>query len=263
MAELIKISEIKDDTRIGDVVYVHGLNGNPREYWQSDKGNPATFWPAWLAADLPTVDVWSLGYDAAPSAWLGGAMPLPFRADNALDRLKNKGLGRRPLVFIAHSMGGLVVKQMLHNALASAGREWRPIAEKTAGVCFIATPHTGAAVSGWLHYLRAVLGEHFKALGRPTPAIEDLKAHSPALMELNTWFRHHAHESQLRAKVYRENLPWKGSLIVLPDEADPELLGVKAISLDEDHISICQPRSRESQLYEGTLAFVRDCLGPR
>src|SRR5690606_35743442 len=133
-----------NDGRIGDVVFVHGLGGNPREYWMSDKSDPATFWPAWLGEELPDVGVWTLGYDAAKFAWQGTAMPLFDRAKNALALLDTDGIGQRPVVFITHSMGGLLVKQMIQNGLTLGDRRWKAITDQTKGICFIATPHTGA-----------------------------------------------------------------------------------------------------------------------
>ena len=45
------------------------------------------FWPLWLAKDIPGLAVWVLAYDAAPTNWLGTAMPIQDRARNVLERL--------------------------------------------------------------------------------------------------------------------------------------------------------------------------------
>jgi hypothetical protein len=44
MPELVPISGCDDPRRRGDVIFVHGLNGNPREYWVL----PGSHWPLWL-----------------------------------------------------------------------------------------------------------------------------------------------------------------------------------------------------------------------
>src|SRR5205085_558252 len=104
------------------------------------------FWPGWLAAESPELAVWSLGYESSSSAWRGHSMPLFLRANEALAAMKAEGLGERPICFVAHSMGGLLVKQLLRNA-DSLAPEFRGIGDAIRGISFIATPHTGSHVA--------------------------------------------------------------------------------------------------------------------
>ena len=102
----------------------------------------------------PSRRLWSLGYENAAfksrrltflgrhGLW-GFAMPLTARAKNVLVHLKLEGIGTRPLVFVTHSMGGLLVKQLLRTANESPEAEFGAILKQTRGVCFIATPHIG------------------------------------------------------------------------------------------------------------------------
>ncbi|NET55303.1 MAG: hypothetical protein F6K47_03645 [Symploca sp. SIO2E6] len=70
--ELIKISGCKNQIRMGDVIFVHGLGGSARSTWhpqqQEDDNN---FWPAWLGKDLPNVGIWCLGYEVEALKWKG------------------------------------------------------------------------------------------------------------------------------------------------------------------------------------------------
>ena len=78
--------------------------------------------------------VWSLGYAASPTKWArargwfsarwrdsGHGMALPDRAVQVLDLLVQRGLGQRPLMFICHSLGGLVAKQVLRSSYDAVG----------------------------------------------------------------------------------------------------------------------------------------------
>ena len=74
MAELLPISSPLAAERQLDVVFVHGLGGDPIETWRSGT-DENTSWPHWLDLEFGTqIGVWSLGYAAAPSKWQG----LPF-----------------------------------------------------------------------------------------------------------------------------------------------------------------------------------------
>ena len=181
MPELVRVNGCNNPRRRGDVVFVHGLNGDPRDYW----GAPGSHWPAWLGEDLPDVGVWSLGYENAAfkPRWFsilrffsgrGFAMPLLDRAESVLLKFDVEGIGKKPVVFITHSMGGLLVKQLLRSANESLARsESKILLENTKGVCFIATPHIGADLAKWVTYFRTLLGTNV--------SVDELRPHEPLL----------------------------------------------------------------------------------
>lgn len=107
--------------RQGDVIFVHGLGGHPRSTWHP-KGISDFFWPIWLAQDLGDVGVWSFGYAASPSEWLGRSMPIEDRAVSAVDCLETAGFGDRPLVFVTHSLGGRVGDRNGRQSLSETDR---------------------------------------------------------------------------------------------------------------------------------------------
>jgi alpha-beta hydrolase superfamily lysophospholipase len=113
------VSSNQDSPR-GAVVFVHGLCGHPFKSWQAD--DYSTFWPLWLAADLPEIAVYTLEYEAGASNWFGESMQLPDRATDVLAELASRDLDRLPIVFVCHSLGGLVAKQVLR--VRSARHRW-------------------------------------------------------------------------------------------------------------------------------------------
>jgi hypothetical protein len=114
MNKLVAISTTAGQTRSADVIFIHGLAGDPIATWQH-VGNPDDFWPKWLAEDLPAVGVWSYGYSAPVSRFSGAPMALVDRAINAIAYLESAGIGDVPIIFVAHSVGGLLVKQIIRH----------------------------------------------------------------------------------------------------------------------------------------------------
>lgn len=258
MSELHRIGESRTEGSAVDVIFVHGLGGDPFETW-APTVKPLAFrrkkkdsWPHWLAGESIAPNVYSLEYEATPSRWLGTSMPLLDRSRNALARLTTEGIGDRPIVFVTHSLGGLLVKQMLRHAKEFGNKRWQKVWEQTRGVVFVATPHAGARIADWLGHLRTVL--------RTSVATEELSANAPTLRDLNTWFRHQASISKIGALSFYETVETKGVLVVDETSADPGIAGSVSVPLDADHLSICKPDKRTDLIYKRVLQFVEECL---
>jgi len=182
VAEPGKIVNLDDPKRLADLVFVHGLDGGARETWHP-KYQPTLFWPAWLGADLPQLGGWSLSYEVSSSAWKGHSMPLVDRATNVLDLLELDDIGQRPTAFVCHSLGGLLIKQVLRLAADLRKPRLHDIATRTQLIVFLSTPYSGANRTNWI--------KHIGILLRATVSIEELEANHPRLLELNKWYRDH------------------------------------------------------------------------
>jgi hypothetical protein len=248
MCALLQVSGGSRDNVAADVVFVHGLQGDPRQTWTNRNGG---FWPSWLAQDNADLAVWSVGYEAPASGWTGTAMALFDRANNILADLADNGLGDRPICWLAHSMGGLLVKQMLRNA-GDIAREFAPIRTATRCVVFIGTPNTGSDLARRARHLTVL---------RPTVATMELSALNPGLLELNTWYRENHSLLGLETMVFFENQATKGlGVVVDRGTADPGLESVIPIGLDADHQGMCKPLSRHDLIYRRTSEFIRGTL---
>ena len=91
-------------------------------------------------------------------------------------------------------------------------------------------------------------------------SVEELKANDPRLRELNTVYRNHPQLKNISIIVYCENEKTSGVLVVNKTSADPGKEGVTPIPLDENHITIAKPQSKQSLVYLGVKKFIKDCL---
>ncbi|HUT25478.1 MAG TPA: alpha/beta fold hydrolase, partial [Sumerlaeia bacterium] len=254
MADLKPIMGCDNPNRMADVIFVHGLDGDGTTTWHPKK-QPGKFWPKWIGEDLPDVGVWSLDYDAPSLNWKGHAMPIVDRATHCLAVLDSHKIGERPVVFIAHSLGGLLVKQMLRHACDFGDPKWSAVLEQTKGIVFLSTPHSGSDIASWVSYVGGLL---------PTSvAVRELQAHEPHLRELNVWYRNNVERLGLRTQVYYETLKTGPVLVVDATTADPGIPHVVPIPMDKNHATICKPESKGELPHTRVGAFIRECVqGP-
>ncbi len=229
-----------------DVIFIHGLSGDPRATWTApgaDNGADA-FWPGWICADLAEANVYLLGYPTDIIApWLKGEMSLYERSKAVLEHLASLGLGRRPTAIVAHSLGGLLAKQLLRTGTDASDDAWKAIARSVKLICFLATPHSGSTVASAVKLATPRLA---------SKTIQLLESGGDQLVQLNEWYRNFAN-GELVTVAYYEKHPIKTVMIVDAQSADPGVAGTMAIPIDADHVTICKPSSRESPVYCGVL----------
>lgn len=177
------------------------------------------------------------------------SLPIFDRATNLLDALQAYGIGRRPLVLVGHSLGGLVIKQMIRHS-ATADDQFSGFVDQLSGVVFFATPHTGSGLATVADALaRCVTGD----------LVAELRAHLPSLRELDGWYRNYATRTGLPNLVYAEGRPLKfGIQIVSDTSSDPHLPHTSAVKLDEDHVSICKIPHPAHRVYLRVRDFVTE-----
>jgi pimeloyl-ACP methyl ester carboxylesterase len=146
MAELFKIAEARGEKH-ANAIFFHGLGGDAHTTWEADKEDKTSFWLPWLTQDIEGLSVYSVGYEAPVSDWHGSAMELADRAANVLNLLLVKtDLGEGELILAGHSLGGLVIKQLLRKAADAATDCAGALSfiDRVRKVAFLATPHAGA-----------------------------------------------------------------------------------------------------------------------
>ncbi|HRD65405.1 MAG TPA: tetratricopeptide repeat protein, partial [Candidatus Competibacter sp.] len=240
------------------MIFVHGLGGHAYDTWRR-KADDGSFWPLWLAEDVEGLAVYTLGYEAPPSNWLGTTMPLQDRAVNVLECLLGEtNLRDGPITFICHSLGGLLVKQIVLDLQRQKGRrpEAAMLLDRITQVVFLATPHTGSRQGSWLERLRF--------LAWPSSITRTLVANDPTLRAINVSYRGLADElrDSLHHRIFYETQGTPAGVIVDEASADPGLSGLPPVPVDADHIGIVKPADRSALQYARIRDFVAENSAP-
>lgn len=252
MFRLIKVAGWSDGPTRCNAIYIHGLGGHAYDTW-TRHSDLAGYWPLWLANDIQGLSAHSLQYPAAASSWLGASLNIYDRAQTVLEELlSNPDFQKCPLVFITHSMGGLIVKQVLREAdrRSQIGDEGaKRIISATKAVVFIATPHLGS--------YQATLLRRLSFLVWPSEATQDLAANSASLRELHQWYIDWPAAKRIRHLEFQETKDTYGFGVV--SRAVPGL-NTTPIPIDENHINACKPLSRDNPPYKRTRQLIEEIL---
>ncbi|MEL4379628.1 hypothetical protein AYI82_05195 [Shewanella algae] len=240
------------------VVFIHGLGGNAETTWQSNSSEKV-FWPKWLHEDIEDTCIWSIGYEAPKLTIRESGMGLLDRAQNVLETLlTEQQLSKGELILVGHSLGGLVIKQLLRLANDQSGRKSAvELVNRVTGVVFLGSPHTGAdlAETG-----NSLLGRMFLKLFllQPSAVTASLERNDATLRELNNWYRGWCHDKEIRHLVLVETKPYLiFGRIVKADSSDPGLKE-RAIPIDAHHINISKPSSKQDDIYKHIKKFVAE-----
>jgi hypothetical protein len=142
-----------------DIVFVHGLTGNSYNTWcHSNDLNDVfdVYWPKHLlAVHIPDARILTFGYDAdVVGLWNAVSNNrVANHAENLLGdvtRLRERTKSEdRTLLFVMHSLGGLVVQNALDLSRCSPETHLRQFEAKTLGLLFMGTPNFGSNKAKW------------------------------------------------------------------------------------------------------------------
>lgn len=239
------------------VILFHGLQGHYHDTWMAEK-KKALFWPDWLQQDNPEIAVWSVEYETNILTRFDPGMEFKDRARNIYELLLRKNeLREGEVVLIGHSLGGLIIKQIIRIARDNSENESsRCFLNRICGVAFLGTPHTGSdlASSGKKLLPRIII--KLMTWYEPSAMTSYLCRNSSELRDLNVWYRKWERQFPGKHLILGESKPVKFSLtIVKPDSSDPGL-SAEMIMVDSDHGGICKPDSRNHEVYVHLLDFI-------
>ncbi|KAL8294204.1 hypothetical protein RB597_008036 [Gaeumannomyces tritici] len=247
-----------------DICFVHGLTGDRESTWTAkghDEPWSKTLLPLYLKARILTY-----GYDAY-LIWksIASSNRLIDHATNLLHDLAGERAGDtepRPLIFIAHSLGGLVCKWAMLRSRNNPNPHLRQIFDCTKGIVFMGTPHRGDWMADWARIPASALGVVKSA---NTRLLELLRTDTETLESLQADFAGMTREQQLGSNPFRvicffEELPLLGvGKVVSKDSATFE--GHDPIIIHANHRDMVRFHSAEDNGFKRLLGVLKRWVG--
>jgi Putative serine esterase (DUF676) len=213
-----------------DIVAVHGIMGDAYTTWTHSNGH---FWLRdSLPEEVPGARIFSYGYPANVFFSFERGRIHDYATDlleELLDFRKGEN-EKRPIIFICHSMGGIVVKkvcsylifplpttssltspQAINITVVDAGR-YSHIRTSTAAIFFLATPHCGSNPAKMLAVCADIITLPLTGVSRfsgktRSDLIKSLAYGSTTLLDISNDFREHPGNMRIFSFVEQRSTP--------------------------------------------------------
>ncbi|KAL2061254.1 hypothetical protein VTL71DRAFT_7527, partial [Oculimacula yallundae] len=247
-----------------DIIAIHGITGDAYSTW-TDKESSFFWLQDSLPKEFPGARIYSFGYRAEVFLSLDTGDFETFAGD-LLDEIFSTRLSdeekRRPLIFVCHSMGGIVVKKALNTCQIES--RYKHILDAVSSILFLATPHGGAKPAELLAILSKLATLPIASLwvGRTrSDLIKSLKRNSKQLHTISKEFRHHTQNMQIFSFIEEKTTPPLRDLLV------DEISGSMNVSTEDivrmpgcDHRKICCFENEKSQGYKKVSSKLREVI---
>ena len=193
------------------------------------------------------------------------------RAIDLIEQLKLAHVGKRPVVWVCHSMGGLIVKQimvqlseMVSKANGPEDSEYlRSLLENTRAIMFLSTPHLGSSI--------AKTTSKFSFATYASTDIHEMATNSDFLVDLNKKFLNLVNSSstlkeKLQVISLLETLQTpigyiSGIYVTTVTEKSAKIdIGEFHLISDKDHLNICKPNDRNDFMYMKIVNLINDLI---
>ncbi|OCL01768.1 hypothetical protein AOQ84DRAFT_425923 [Glonium stellatum] len=227
----------------------------------------SVFWPAdLLPRECPNSRILVYGYDTKITKYMNCATnknSVFSHSKDLLFALCRERMLDRPLIFIAHSLGGIVVKEMLARSSASTETELKNVVDSTAAVIFLGTPHRGspdlAALGEWVRSVVSTL-----RMGTTSAILDALSLKTSDLERAQEEFSGLWQKYGFRVKTFQEGLGLAGvNLGVLGNKVVPDyssLIGDQrehAETIEANHMGMCRFSGADDPNYHKVAGELR------
>lgn len=267
-----------------DIVFVHGLRGNPKTTWEGfdQETEEQVFWPkSLLPGSVKESRIFTFGYPTDFVTFYGiNTEPVTHTSidHHSASLISQLGNFRRetqkstqPIIFVAHSLGGLVVANSLI-AKYDTDAQGQEVVDHTCGAIFLGTPFKGSEKAPWAELVRRSL----KMFGDSNnQTIKDLDKRSEKLRAISNDFhlllsRRLSSESlkPIQVACFFEEIETtktlflgvqKGlGLIVTQDSAT--LAGCKPVGINATHQTMCRFANVNTTGYKLVVGKIQEMI---
>ncbi|KAJ5159344.1 alpha/beta-hydrolase [Penicillium coprophilum] len=238
-----------------DICFIHGLTGDRRATWTADRQSAP--WPqVLLPSHISGARILTYGYDAyAVRKSVASSNRVIDHATNLLHDLaadrSSCNASSRPLVFIAHSLGGLVCKNAILSSRNNPESHLQSIFHCTKAIIFMGTPHKGSWIADWARIPAAALGcvksankSLFAVLGTESQFLESLQIEFLAMVR---GLRESGRSLEITSFFEELPLPLVGKVVA---KESATLDGYNSISIHADHSNMVKFGSPQENGYK-------------
>ncbi|KAI9801835.1 MAG: hypothetical protein M1825_003208 [Sarcosagium campestre] len=243
--------------------------GSEQKLPSSNTSRRSVFWPLdLLTKDFPNVRIFTFGYDSHPTNWFKGpTMQLDIFSygESLLNGLEARRRENpdRPLIFIVHSLGGLVLKEALRRSRSSSEQRLRAIHLSTKAIIFFGTPHRGVSYMNLVLTVQKMLVcSGFDANDK---LIRDVRVDSSTAKLLGEEFSKILDEVRPKVYTFQEATgmsgfgPFSGKVVEDSSSALDYSLQEKDF-IYANHVNMCRFTGFDDDGYEKTKAALAHCL---
>jgi hypothetical protein len=250
-----------------EIVFIHGLQLSAYNdaYWETwttvDEKGEKICWPmTWLAEEIPQARILALSYDSSAlrtrtqgrtDSYLVGESLLAEMVD-----FGDIGQSGCPLLFVCHSLGGIVIKEIVKMAAFQRrdNEKIQKFLKSIIGFHFYATPHDGSKLAGLASYV---------PLLKQGPFVKTLEVINDDLGRLNKDFKSIAKKDfgdKWKYSVVAEK--WATTCIrgfnamVVPEASARHEYDDHFLAVDADHFGVCKPISKVDSSFLWLTNFV-------
>ncbi|EON63595.1 hypothetical protein W97_02823 [Coniosporium apollinis CBS 100218] len=240
------------------IIAVHGLLGDWEHTW-TDEGSGNLWLRDFLPSTVPSARIWSYGYDSS-IVFSQSINEIDVEARSLLDRLQGvreeTRTPEKPIIFISHSLGGIIVKKALilaHEMSSFYGG----LLSHVHAVVFFGVPHSGSDAAVWGNFIARLL--KLTPLPVNTNFIGPLQRNSSAFRDISRQFIQRG--SQLVIRTFFETKKIGNQVIVSRESASLNLPNELALAIPQsDHRDLCRFSNVESQKYAPVRRAIRNLI---